>query len=164
VAAVVGIPLAAFAYLTAREAKRQASAAEKMANLAESEQRRATEPRLQIGRWPGGFAKIEITGREPLEEVVVYVENLRPILAELGSPRLNGHMGKFVHAQCEPDNDAIIGFPIEAIEPDRGITHEFKASVRVPESGSQGDFIASLFIHGGGWNAAGERLDLVEAA
>ena len=180
VGALIAIALAVPALVDARQAKRQAEAAEtqaaaakdqaeaaeKMAKLAEEEQTRATEPHLQIARYPGGAAQVQITESRPGQEVYgekarvsVYVENLRPVVAELGEPYLNNRLGRLVSARCEQGQPAIVDFPIDAIEPDRSIQHKFRATVRVPEAGHTGVFTATLYLQGGEWNAADEAGD-----
>lgn len=160
-AAIVGVPLAFAAWVTARQAKRQAAAAEKMAKVAEATQTRATEPSLQIQRQHGGFAQVQIN--EPEQAVYVYIENLRSVVAELEVPYLNDQLGRVVIGRCDPEQQGIIEFPIQAIGApggDRARPHQLRLSVRVPESGRTGHFRATLVIQGGGWNAHAEKFGL----
>lgn len=175
IAAVVAIPVAVAAWMTARQAKReagaaeesaqqakrQAEAAEKMAKLAEVEQTRATEPSLRIRRMPGGFALVQINESEQL--VRVWIENLRPVVAALEAAYLNDQLGRFDLAQCEPGNPAIIRFPIAAIGypgDDAARPHQLRVGVQVPESGRTGQLTATLLLQGGGWIASDEELEL----
>lgn len=61
IAAIIGIPTAGFAARTAQQAKRQADAALRMANLAEAEQERATEPCLRVSRHVSGAAIVNVS-------------------------------------------------------------------------------------------------------
>ena len=158
VAALVAIPASFAAWRTARQAKRQAGAAEKLAALAEADQRRATDPSLRIARWPHGHVKVQENNSEAT--FVVYVENLRPVPADLGATHLNGQLGRLIDARCTDESNACVEFDANVVQRELGSDNRFEVEVLVPEDDRRGTFTATLYLQGGGWNARHERLNL----
>jgi len=165
IAALVGIPVAVLAWVNSRQAKKKAKAAEdqaeaaiKMATLAEKQHARETEPRLRIMREHGGFAQVQIN--ESDQTMNVYVENLRPVVADLEEPYLTDQLGRVVIKRCEMEKPGVLEVPISPPGDDRSGLHELRFTVQVPEFERTGRFTATLLIQGGGWNALDETLEL----
>lgn len=107
------------ARVQAAAAEAQAEAAAKEVEIAERAHERATEPRLRIGRYPDGSAKvfdptpILVIGDGPIERsewLKIEIENLRDAAADIDEVRVNDYPADVDDTRSENDNPASASF------------------------------------------------------